>query len=47
VVKVIKKKGKRTLLEVGDWIVGMLEWSQYMKTDYTLIQKLPIDVKIT
>ena len=44
-VKEIKKvKGKKTHLEINDWVVGMLEWSQYMKCDYKIIQKLPIDV---
>lgn len=46
VVKIIKKQGKKTHLEPNDWVVGMLEWSQYMKCDYSIIQKLPIDVKI-
>jgi len=27
VVKIIKKKGKKTHLTEGDWVVGMLEWS--------------------
>jgi NADPH-dependent curcumin reductase CurA len=46
VIELKKVKGKRTILEEGDWVVGMLEWSQYMRCDYKIIQKLPVDVRI-
>lgn len=46
VVKLIKKKGVKNPLEVNDWCVGMLEWSQYMKIDIPLVQKLPFDVEL-
>ena len=44
-VKDIKKvPGKKVFLEENDWVFGMLEWSEYMKCDYKIIQKIPIDV---
>ena len=44
-VREVKKvKGKKTTMTKGDWCVGMLEWSQFMKCDYKLVQKLPVDV---
>ena len=29
-------------MEVGDWVIGMLEWSEYVLLDYKTIQKLPV-----
>lgn len=47
VLKITKKKGKKTIVEVGDWVVGMLEWSEYMMVDYKIIQKLPLVLKVS
>ena len=46
-MRIERQKGKKTNLEEGDWVFGMLEWSQYMKCDYKIIQKLPLDVTST
>jgi NADPH-dependent curcumin reductase CurA len=27
VLKITRKKGKNTIIEPGDWVLGMLEWS--------------------
>jgi hypothetical protein len=42
VIKISKKGGKKTIIEVGDWVIGMLEWSEYMLVDYKIIQRLPL-----
>ena len=34
------------MLVKNDWVVGMLEWSQFMKCDYSIAMKLPVDVPL-
>jgi NADPH-dependent curcumin reductase CurA len=44
VIKVNKGNGKKIRHEKNDWVVGMLEWSQFMVADISIIQRLPVDV---
>jgi NADPH-dependent curcumin reductase CurA len=41
-IKMSRSSKKKTFMEVGDWVIGMLEWSEYVLLDYKTIQKLPV-----
>jgi NADPH-dependent curcumin reductase CurA len=42
VIKINPDPKKKTIIEEGDWVSGMLEWSEYMLVNYRKIQKLPL-----
>lgn len=42
VIKISPDPKKKTIIEEGDWVGGMLEWSEYMLINYVKIHKLPI-----
>jgi NADPH-dependent curcumin reductase CurA len=46
-IKINRTPKKKTFMEVGDWVIGMLEWSEYVLLDYKTIQKLPVVFQTT
>lgn len=42
IVKINAKAGSKSGMQAGDWVVGMLEWSEYAVMEIKSIKKLPI-----
>ena len=42
IVKINAKAGSKSGMQAGDWVVGMLEWSEYAVMEIKNIKKLPI-----
>ena len=42
IVKITQKSGSKGGMQTGDWVIGMLEWSEYAIMEIKSIKKLPI-----
>lgn len=42
IVKINPKAGSKSGMQAGDWVIGMLEWSEYAIMEIKNIKKLPI-----
>ena len=42
IIKITPKSGSKSGMQAGDWVIGMLEWSEYAIMEIKSIKKLPI-----